>query len=127
MAQQLATTVITLKAGAAISAGMVVKMSADNTVVKCTTTVTDVPIGIALNDIASGAYGSIVVGGLAKALPSGTQISAGTWVANDSGTAGSVKAAATTQYPIGLCVEGQSGANTEYITILVVPSSIPRA
>jgi predicted RecA/RadA family phage recombinase len=85
--------VTTRKAGAAITAGMVVKLdTTEGQVVKCTA-ITDKVFGVALNTVASGELVEVQRRGVAKVI-CGAAIALGAEVMPDSGVAGSVITAA---------------------------------
>ena len=87
-------------AGGAISKNTLVKFSADDTVVNATGA-TDLIIGVALNDAASGERVEVQVGGIAEVKAAGA-ISRGAFVtATTAGEAVALSAAATIKSGIG--------------------------
>jgi len=113
-------TEMTYKASAAISAGMVVKISSGE--IAPATAATDAFVGVALYDIPAGEIGAVRVVGVVKVAnnDASTGINAGALVT--AGSASGVVAAATGKV-IGIALEAIAGGATGYIALC--PSLCP--
>lgn len=102
-------------AGGAITAGNLVKISADNTVVQGTAAATSI-VGVAYNDAASGGLVTVQADGVAKVVANGT-IAAGALVI--AGATGGVVTigAGTFDQVVGTALTG--GDATDVIEILL--------
>jgi hypothetical protein len=108
--------VTTRKAGAAISAGMLVKLDSTEGQVVKTTAITDSPIGVALNTVGSGEECRIQTGGVVKVLISAA-VSLGAQVMPDSGTAGSaITSSGATAVSCGIA-ESQGDTAGQFIRV----------
>jgi hypothetical protein len=103
--------------------------ASNGTVLLPLTAVTAIPIGILQNAPNIGEEAVVALlgcGGISKAVASGALaaqiIVALEWV-DDVGDSGKVKAAATTQYPIGIVVY-PSGAEDELLSVLLCPLTV---
>lgn len=123
MSWDLPALYLSATASASITAGQVVKVTGDNQVGPCSG-VTDVPIGVAKHDAASGTLVDIVIGGIAKVNAGAAAITAGQAVGTTA--AGLAQVAATTQYPIGIALEGNGSAAVK-IPVFLAPTLTPRA
>lgn len=91
-----------MKASAAVTAKRVVSLGTDGTVAITATNGTALlQVGIAVDAIASGSVGEVIVAGFASGVPATGAISAGDPVKRSTTTSGSVSVAATTSGVVG--------------------------
>ena len=101
-------------AGGTIAAGNVVMQHSTADQVVVTSAATSVPLGVAVNDAASGGQVRVQVTGVAKVLTSSAAITLGAKVQGT--TAGAGIAAATTGHPIGVALAA-NGSAAVYIPV----------
>lgn len=128
MAYELAHLDLTLEAGSDLTSGRfkLVALASDGQV-DLTETAGEMAIGFLQDDALSADAGTAVtvrVQGVSKAIAEGA-IEEGVAVAA-SAIDGSVETAGTGDYPIGIALT-PAGATGEYISVLVAPSTVPRA
>lgn len=107
----------------------VVCLGSDGTVNLPKTAITAIPIGILQNAPNTGEEAVVALlgcGGISKAQAnaalSNSAIVALEWV-DDNGDSGKVKAAASTQYPVGIVVS-PSGAEDDLCSVLLAPLTV---
>lgn len=101
-----------------------VKLSADNTVIRCDA-VTDMPVGVLQNAPALGDAAEVMAIGVSKVrVGAGGNIVAGNIIGTDGNGQAGVKAAGadTTHYGIGICIEGADVGHIGSVYINITPN-----
>ena len=100
-----------------------VKLSANNTVVRCDA-ITDVPIGVLQNAPAAGDAAEVLAIGVSKVRVGAGNIVANNIIGTDRDGHADVKAVGvdTTHYGVGICVEGAEAGHIGSVFINITPN-----